>query len=98
MAQYDIHRLRSGELVVDCQTDFLDILQTRVVVPLVDPEAVPAPLPRLHPLFGIDGGRFLFAAHLMAAIPAHELGSAIGSLACEDLTIGNALDFLLTGI
>jgi toxin CcdB len=97
MSQFDVHRLRNGELVVDCQTDLLSVLETRLVIPLVDPETVPGPLPRLHPLFEIEGEEVLLATHLAAAIPARELGDAVASLATCDLAIGNALDFLIGG-
>ncbi len=95
MAQYDVHRLRNGSLVVDCQSNFLDVLQTRLVIPLVDLDAVPAALPRLHPLIDVSGKTMLLATHLIAAIP--ELGPEGASLAAHDFTIGNAIDFLLGG-
>lgn len=98
MAQYDVHRLRSGELVLDCQSDFLSALQTRLVVPLVDPQSVPGPLPRLHPQFDVDGERLLLATHLAGAIPVGELGYPVASLPDHNFTIINALDFLLTGV
>ena len=97
MSQYDVHRLRSGELMMDCQSNFLSALQTRLVIPLVDPDTVPGPLPRLHPLFEVEGDRMLLATHLAAAIPNGELGYPIASLAPYDLTIGNAIDFLVSG-
>jgi toxin CcdB len=98
MAQYDLHRLHSGDLVIDCQTDFLNVLQTRLVVPLINPDSVPDALPRLHPLFDIDGDRLLMATHLAASIPSGELGYPVASLASENYTIINAIDFLLTGV
>lgn len=98
MAQYDVHRLRDRELVVNCQADFLNVLHTRVVVPLVDPNVVPAPLSRLHPLFEVGGRTMLLATHLAGAISAGELGRPVASLAEQHLTVGNALDFLLTGV
>jgi toxin CcdB len=97
MAQYDVHRLQSGELVLNCQSDFLGLLTTRMVVPLVDPDSVPGPLLRLHPLFEIEGNSVLLATHLAGAVPVGELGYPVASLAQHDLTIGNAIDFLIDG-
>ena len=98
MAQFDVHRIPGGELVVDCQSDFLDMLQTRFVVPLVDPEIVPAPLPRLHPVFEFDGRSVLLATHLAGAVSVRELGPATGSLETASYTIQNAIDFMITGV
>jgi toxin CcdB len=98
MSQYDVHRLRSGELVLDCQANFLEMMGTRLVIPLVDPEDVPDALPRLHPVFDVAGNTMLLATHLAAAIPTWELRARVVSLAQHDFTIGNALDFLLTGV
>lgn len=98
MAQFDVHRLKSGELVLDCQSNFLDILETRLVIPLVDPATVPDPLPRLHPLFDVEGERLLLATHWAGAVPLRDIGACVASLAQHDFTIGNALDFLLTGV
>jgi toxin CcdB len=98
MAQYDVHRLRDGDLVLDCQANFLDAFKTRIAIPLVDPDSVPAPLPRLHPLFEVRGEKLLLATHLVGAIPAGELGRRVGSLANDSFRITNAIDFLRTGV
>ena len=34
MAQFDLYRLKSGQLVVDLQTDLIGIESSRVVAPL----------------------------------------------------------------
>jgi len=98
MAQFDIHRLSSGDLVVDCQSEFVDSLHTRLAVPLVDPQSVPGPLARLHPQFVVGGERVLFAAHLASAISCNEMGPVVGSLSDHYLEIIGAFDFLLTGV
>lgn len=42
MAKFDVYRLRdSGGLVVDCQADLLDGLNTRFVVPSLPIDAAP---------------------------------------------------------
>ena len=37
MSQFDVYRIPDGPLVVDCQTDLLNYLQSRFVVPLLPP-------------------------------------------------------------
>lgn len=97
MAQYDVHPFEGMGFVVDCQSNLLDHLSTRVVVPLVDPTTVPAPLTRLHPTFSIQGDRLLMATHLIGAVPTSTLGPPVSSLDTEHHTITNAIDFLVTG-
>lgn len=98
MARFDLHRPRGGPaLVVDVQSDFLDNLRTRVVVPLVPPGEVPRPVRDLHPVFAIDGMPCLLATQFLAAIPSRDLGRAVGTLKAERDAITRALDLLLTG-
>ena len=98
MARFDLHRPRQGPaLVLDVQSDFLDFLHTRVVVPLVSPAQVPKPIRDLHPVFTIEGAELLLATQLLAAIPRRELGRPVGSLEAERDAITRALDLLFTG-
>ena len=98
MARCWLYRLHDGSMVVDCQSDLVDHLGTRLVAPLLDPALVPNALPRLHPVLTVGGERLLMATHLAAAIPASELGQAMGSLESERYIILNALDFLISGV
>jgi toxin CcdB len=41
MPQFDLYRLRNGQLVVDLQTDLIGIEASRIVAPLRDAGAVP---------------------------------------------------------
>ncbi len=98
MARFDLYRPKSGPaLLLDVQSDFLDHLKTRVVVPLVAPGSVPAPIRDLHPVFEIDGQRLLLATQFLAAIPKRELGTLAGNLEAERDAITRALDLLFTG-
>lgn len=98
MAQYDVHSFEGAGFVIDCQSDLLDHLSTRVIVPLVDPAVVPTALARLHPQFEIADRRLLMATHLIGAVPTAALGPSVGSLASDYLAITSAVDFLVTGI
>lgn len=96
MASFDVYLTPTG-YVVDVQTDLIDGLGTRLVVPLLPPEVVPAPVRRLHPVFEIEGRRFLMATHLMSAIRATSLGRPVASLDHEYDRIRAALDMVFLG-
>jgi toxin CcdB len=99
MAQFDVHRVRdSGELVVDCQTDFLDSLGTRYAIPLYSEPEAEWRFSRLTPKMSFDGGQYTLATPLGAAIDVNALGPPIGSLSAEAYTILNAIDFMITGV
>lgn len=98
MARFDVHRQRgSTGYLLDCQADILSHLNTRFVVPLLDPVATPPLLPRLHPCFTIDGRQLVMATHLASTVPLALLGEGVVSLADAAHRIMNALDMLLTG-
>lgn len=98
MAKFDVYRLREdARLVVDCQADLLDDLKTRFVVPLFPAESGSARSKRLNPTVHFDGLAYTVAPQGAATLTLAEMGSPIGSLAEHDLTIGNALDMLISG-
>lgn len=99
VARFDLFRRARGApgYLLQVQSDFLDALETRVVVPLLPPVAVPRPMRDLHPSFEIGGETFLLATQLLGAIPRRELGRPAGSLADHRDEITRALDTLLTG-
>ena len=98
MAQFDVHRVANGSLVVDCQSDSLIHLKTRVVAPLMRLDDAPAVATRLHPKFQIDSEPFVLATHLLTALPTRDLGQALASLEAERYKIIAALDMIITGI
>jgi toxin CcdB len=96
MAQFDVFRLADGALVVDCQADLLNRLNSRFVVPLLPPHLVEA-TNRLNPSFAIEGETMHFVPQGAATVPAKELRLIVTSLAEQQFVIMNAVDFLLTG-
>ena len=99
MAQFDVHRLRSNEgLVLDCQSELLQQLDTRFVAPLIPQEDAPAPAQRLNPTFVIEGRRFVMVTQFAAAAHCNELGEAIASLRDHSFEVVGALDVLITGV
>lgn len=100
MARFDLH-VSPGDpahYVLDVQADLLDMLNTRVVVPLLPQETAPPPAALLNPVFEIGGGNFVMMTQFIAAVPLRALGEAVGSLQEQDYTITRALDVLLSGI
>lgn len=98
MAKYDVYRMRDGRaLVLDCQADLLDALNTRLVVPLLPIDEAPPAMARLNPVFQIEGRRVVMATQFAAAVMMRELGEWVASLADEQDAIGNALDMLGSG-
>jgi toxin CcdB len=99
MAQFDYYVRRSGQgYVVDCQAGVLAHLDTRFVVPLLPLDVAPIPAAHLNPEFEIGDKRYSLVTQFAATVPLSELRKRAGSLESERYRIGNALDFLLTGV
>lgn len=99
MAQFDVYRLSSGGLVLDCQSDAVsDLVGTRFVVPLFDPDLVPQTMQNLHPLLRLHDATVLMATHLATAVPVKDLSPTVATMENQRYTILNALDFLITGV
>ena len=101
MARFDVYAFNAPNVpfVVDVQADFLDPLNTRLVIPLNPKESYGGrPLDRLHPTITLDGTDYLLMTTDMATLPTAKLGERLDNL--EDdyrLTITDAIDFLLQG-
>jgi len=96
MAQFDVHRLAGGGLVIDCQADDLATIGTRFVIPLAKPGESAPTTPRLHPQFDVSGETWVLMTEFAAAIRTSQLGDKIASLAEERFRILGAID-VLTG-
>ena len=98
MSRYEIFEgPGDAEFLLDVQSNFLDHLTTRVVIPLYPLESVPPAAKRLHPTFTINGARYLLATHLLTAVPSSLLGEPKGSLHGHHDEIVAALDMLFQG-
>ena len=101
MARFDVYRFDSSAapLVVDVQSDLLEDLASRVVVPLVPVrKATKEVLPRLKPKIVVDGKDYILMTTDLAALPRARLGSRIGNIETAHRDdISNALDFLFFG-
>ncbi len=100
MPQFDVYRDNgSGSpLFLNCQSDLLDGLSTRLVVPLMAGDVGPSPALRLNPIFEVQGRLLTMYTQFASAVPVRELGPVVESLVREEYAIGRALDVLLGGV
>ena len=98
MARYDLYRNSEGNgYLLDVQSNLLEGLSTRVVVPLIPPNTAPVPGRRLNPTFTIDGKDHVMVTQFMSALTASELPDAEGNLSRHHDDIAAALDMLFQG-
>lgn len=99
MAQFEVFRNPDADgFLLDCQSDTLAGLSTRLVVPLQPPAIAPKPAGRLNPRFEVEGATMVMVTQFAGAVPVRELGASVGSLDAHEYDIIGALDVLLTGV
>lgn len=98
MARFDVFRNPTGPgYLLDVQTDLLQELNTRVVVPLLPKANAPQPAQRLNPLLKVEDQAVVMTTQYLAAVPTAELGPAITGLEQNRDEIVAALDMLFIG-
>lgn len=98
MAKYDVYIAKADNtLLIDCQADILDALDTRIVVPLLPVADAPKPARYLNPVIEVRGETFVMATQFCAAIHVRDLGEKLATLANKRDEINRALDTLITG-
>ena len=104
MARFDVYpnpgsHAKSTPYLLDVQSDLLDGLDSRMMIPLRSVEHfAKVKLPtRLTPVLTIMGKDFLLETPKMGAVPQRVLKSRVTSLADERSQITAALDFLFQG-
>ena len=104
MTQFAVYRNKSPRsksiypFLVDIQSDLLDELQTRVVIPLTKASALAKkPLSNVTPALKFEGDSYLLITPQLAGVARTDLGGSIGSLAEQRQVIVAAVDFLLMG-
>jgi toxin CcdB len=104
MAQFSVYRNKNPRtkatfpLLVDVQSDLLESLNTRVVIPLTKaPALTKKPVGHLTPEVTFGDERYVLMTPQLAGVNRAELGSHAGSLAEERQTILAAIDFLVIG-
>jgi toxin CcdB len=104
MARFDVYatpgrHADSTPYLLDVQSDLLDGLDSRVVIPLRRRERFPAvPLAdRLTPTLSIAGAEFILETPKMGAVPRRALGAPLLSLAAEQARVTAAMEFVFRG-
>lgn len=98
MARYDVYRAPDGPgWWLDVQAEVLDLLTTRVVVPILPEAEAPVPAKRLNPVFEVEGERAVMVTQFLSAVPLRGMGRPVGSLAGRADEIGAALDMVFVG-
>lgn len=84
---------------VDVQSELLDTLNTRLVIPLTPVESLDKKAPNhLCPVIHIDQGGFVVLTHQMTSVPTKILREPVNELSSFRNEIIAAIDFLITGI
>jgi toxin CcdB len=104
MARFDVYQ-NSGPFasttpyLLDIQSQLLDGLDTRVVIPLRRLDKFPAVnlAKDLTPIFDIEGVTCILETPKLAAVPTRLLKSLVTSLSGQQSEISNALDRLFHG-
>lgn len=82
--------------LLEVQSDLLDVLATRVVVPLVLATEMGRAAKTLNPQFEIEGVAVIMSTPEIAGVPRRVLGDKIASLQHRREEIIAALDLLFT--
>lgn len=86
-------------LLLDVQSDLLQRLDTRVVVPLLPlAQGKAQRIDRLAPVLAVDGSEYVMMTALLAAISARQLSQEVGCVRDQRDTVIAALDMLISGI
>lgn len=104
MARFDLYKnpvrseVKDIPFLLDVQSDFLEMLETRMIVPMRRADRFRKTIEHLNPVFEHDGQKLVLDAASMASVPRPELKQLVANLRTQRLEIENALDFLFTGI
>lgn len=100
MAQFDVYKNdneQSKEFIpffIDVQSEFLDTLNTRMVIPLSNDIKG---LEKLNPKFEVEGQKLTLVTQDMASIPRDRLKHKVDSFLKHRDEIINAIDFMIVG-
>ena len=98
MARHNVYPAPDGRgYLLDVQTDLLDGLNTRVVVPLLPLGLAPEPARILNPVVEIGGERHAMVTQFLSAVPAAMLKAPVGSLGARADEITRAIDMVFQG-
>ena len=105
MSQFDVYanantRTKSlYPLLVDVQNDVLDLLQSRLVIPLSPKNRNEKSYPKnVCPILTLDGQDYFLLTHLMTSVSIQILSEHICSIKPQRDEIVAAIDFAVTGV
>lgn len=84
--------------LLDVQSDLIDAMDSRVVVPLIRVAGSGRPIDGLMPAVVVGGEPMLMDTAHLAGVPRSVIGKKVEDLSGERATIMAALDFLVSGI
>jgi toxin CcdB len=100
MARFDVYQhpdpaeRKWMPYLLDVQNSYLDLIGTRVVVPLQTASSLPTKVRNLNPSLQVQGKSLVMNTAAMMAIAAFELRKPVQNLSSEQLTIQDAMDTL----
>ena len=103
MAQFDVclnpnpHSAAAIPYLLEVQSDLLESVNTRVVVPLALLSERGQPAKYLNPQFEIEGVQVVMVTEQIAGVPKRALGKNVLSLEVQRDQILDAIDFLFRG-
>lgn len=104
MSQFDVYKNMDtlgntqSPLLLNVQTDFLDSLDTRVIIPLMPIQSYPGkPVSNLHPVFEISGKEYIAVTALMRSVQSSQIGEKVSTLKGDSDKINTSLDFVFSG-
>lgn len=98
MARFDVYpaEFENGYLL-DIQSDLLEGLNTRVVVPLMQLERAPKAAERLNPVFEIGGKKYVMVTQFLSSVPLSILQNPMENIPVNHDEIVAAIDMLTHG-
>lgn len=98
MSRFDLYRGQGfSDFLLDVQSDYVDFLDSRIVIPIVTAEKMNEINPRLHAILTINAAPHHLVTNMMGAVLARSLGRPVGNIAEQSHDITAAIDFLFQG-
>lgn len=100
MARFDVYPHPEAGLravtpyLVDVQNDFIDRVESRIVIPMRHAKVFGPRMRDINPLFDISGKSVVLDTAALAAFPASGLKKPVANLSSSRAEIGSALDTL----
>lgn len=97
MNQFDLYRLKGGDLAMILQSDAMATLGVRIAAPLRSTAEYRANHPYLSPDVALGEQSYRVALPLLAAVPEGEFDERLGNLSHLRDAIVRGIDLLFTG-